>query len=132
MPRFWNFLRNSIIHFRMFLYLVTCFLRITVSLQCRLQAVSKIHVIIYPYLISEWRRFVWNCDRQSNETVTLRKHVTKYETCENGWLNFSENFRIVVKLLELTRFLSPNPSIHSYYFNFVWCWESVVMVISLN
>ena len=35
-----------------------CFLRIMVPLLCRLQAVSKIHVEIYPYLISEGRR---NC-----------------------------------------------------------------------
>ena len=30
MSRFSNFLRNSTIHFRMFLYLVTCLLRVTV------------------------------------------------------------------------------------------------------
>ena len=35
--RFSNFLRNSAIHFRLFLYLETCF---TVWLLCRLQAVS--------------------------------------------------------------------------------------------
>ena len=57
-PRFSNFLRHSIIHFYMFLYVVTCFLRVTVSLLCRLQAVSMIVVQIYPYLISEGRR---NC-----------------------------------------------------------------------
>ena len=43
MPRFSNFLRNSIIHFRMFLYFETCFLRVVVSLLCRLQAVAKTH-----------------------------------------------------------------------------------------
>ena len=55
-----NKLVDSVIrmHFRMFLYLVTCFLRATVSLLCRLQAVSNLHVPIYPYLISEARR---NC-----------------------------------------------------------------------
>ena len=58
MPRCSNFLRNSMIYFRMFLYLETCFLRVTVSLLCRLQAVLKIHVPIYPYQISEGRR---NC-----------------------------------------------------------------------
>ena len=36
MSHFSNFLRNLIVHFRMFLYLKTCFLRVTVSLQCRL------------------------------------------------------------------------------------------------
>ena len=41
------------INFRMFLYLVTSFMRVTVKLLCRLHTVSKIHVLIYPYLISE-------------------------------------------------------------------------------
>ena len=58
MPRFSNFQINLIIHFRMFLYLGIGFLRVTVSLLCRLQAVSKLHVPIYPCLISEGR---WNC-----------------------------------------------------------------------
>ena len=48
MPRFSNFLRNSINHFRMFLNMETCFLRVTISLLCRLQAVSKIHIPIFP------------------------------------------------------------------------------------
>ena len=39
-----NFLRNSTIDFCIFLYLVTCFPRVTVSLLCRLQAVLKIQV----------------------------------------------------------------------------------------
>ena len=53
-----------------------------------------------------------------NETVTLRKHVAKYKTCENEWLNFSENMRIMeLKLRESTRFLWPILSIHSYVFN---------------
>ena len=80
MQRFSNFQRNSTIHFCMFLYLVTYFRGVTVSLLCRLQAVSKIHVPIYPYLISEGR---WNCSTlwpHSNETATLRKHVPEYET----------------------------------------------------
>ena len=39
MLRFSNFLRNSIIHFRMFLYIETFYLNVSVSLLCRLQAV---------------------------------------------------------------------------------------------
>ena len=39
MPRFSNFMRNSIIHFCLFLYMVTCFPRVTVSLLSRLRAV---------------------------------------------------------------------------------------------
>ena len=45
-------------HIPMFLYFVTCFLRVRVSLLCRLQAVSNLLVTIYQYLISEARR---NC-----------------------------------------------------------------------
>ena len=38
-------------------------------------------------------------------------------TCENGWSNFSANRRVVsLKLIELTQFTWPNPSI---YFNFL-------------
>ena len=49
---------ETIINFRMFLYFETCFLKVTVSLLCRLQAVPTIHDPIYPYLIGEGRR---NC-----------------------------------------------------------------------
>ena len=64
-------------------------------------------------------------------------------TCENGWLFFSENLRIIaLKLHELTRFASSNQSIyfnfwHSVgrplwcwhlFFVFVFCWASVVML----
>ena len=61
----------------MFLYLETCFLRVTVSLICRLHAVSKIHVPIL--IIMKGDEIVRPCDRHRNETMTLRKHVTKYK-----------------------------------------------------
>ena len=41
-----------------FLSLVTCFLRFTVSLLCRLQAISKKLVPIYPYVIEERQKYV--------------------------------------------------------------------------
>ena len=86
----------------MFLYLVTCLQRVTVSLLCRYQAISKIHIPIYPYLINEGRRNFRACDRHRNETVTLRKHVAKYKYMPNEWLNSSENLRVVmIKLSEL-------------------------------
>ena len=45
----------------------------------------------------------------------LRNMFPNIKTCENRCSNFSENLRIVaLKLLELTRFLSPNLSIYSY------------------
>ena len=44
-------------------------------------------------------------------------------TCDIGWSNFSEI--VTLKLLQVTQFGSQNLSI---YFNFVQCWESVVML----
>ena len=125
-PLFSNFLRNSTIHFHMFLYLGTCFLRVMVSLVCRLQAVSKMHVPIYSYLISEGRQ---NCSTlwlaQKNETVTLGNMLPNINICKIGWLNFWENLRIVaLKLLELSLLLSQNLSIS---FTFVSFWGFVVM-----
>ena len=78
-PLFSNLLRNSTIHFWMFLYLENCFLRVRVSLLCRLEAVSKIQIEIYPDRISEGNQIVRPCDRHSNETVTLMKHVTNFK-----------------------------------------------------
>ena len=75
MPRFSNFLRNSIIMLRMFLYLEACFLRVTVSLLCRLQAVSEMHAPIYPYLISKGRR---NC---STLWMAQQRNRDSRETC---------------------------------------------------
>ena len=47
---------------------------------CRSQALSKIHDTIYPYLtIVKRDEIVRARDRRSNETVTLRKHVTKHK-----------------------------------------------------
>ena len=88
MLRFSTFLRNSTIHFRLFLYLETCFMRVAVSLLCRLQAVSQIHVPIYPYLISEGNEIVRPCYRHSIETVTLNKHVTKYKNMRKLMVEF--------------------------------------------
>ena len=82
MHRLSNFLKNSIIHIYMFLYCVTCFLRVTVSLLCRLQAVLKVFVPIYPYLIIvKAIEIVGRCDQLSNKTVT-RQHVTKYKNMQ--------------------------------------------------
>ena len=87
MPRLSNFLRNLTIHFRMFFFFIFCFLRVSVSLLCRLQAVSRIYVTIYPCLISEESR---NCSSlpHSNETVTLMKHVAKYKNIRKWMVVF--------------------------------------------
>ena len=69
-----DFLKNSYIHFSTFLYLVTCFLRVTVTFQCRSHSVSKILVTI-PYLISEGRG---NC---SSLWPEHRRNRDSPETC---------------------------------------------------
>ena len=52
------------------------------------------------------------------------------KTCENEWSNFSKYLRnVALKLLELTRFASPDQSI---YFNLVRCWGFAVMLTFLN
>ena len=84
-PRPSEFLRSSTIHFRMFLYLLTCFLRVSVSLLRRSQAISTTHVPIFPYLISEGRQA---CNRHSNKTVTFRNHVTKYKNMRKWIVEF--------------------------------------------
>ena len=91
-PLFSNFLRNSTIHFRMFLYLETCFLRVTDLLLCRLQVVSEIHAPIYPYLISERRRncsTLWPAQQQNRD---LRKHVTKHKNMWEWMVEFLRKF----------------------------------------
>ena len=93
MPRFSYILGNSTIIFLMFECLVTCFLRVTVSLLCRLQAVSKIYVPIYPCLIiSEGRRNCSTFDWHSNETATVRIHVSKYKHIRKLMLVFLGKF----------------------------------------
>ena len=132
MPWFSHFLGNRTINFRMFECLVTCFLKVMVLLLYWLQAISKIHVPIYPCLIiSEGRRNVQLFDRHSNETVTVTRHVAKYKHMQKNWgWYFLENLRIVaLKLLKLTQYVSPNLSI---YCNFVRCWGSVMMLTFLN
>ena len=80
--------------FRMFLYLETCFLRVTVSLLCRLQAVSQIRVPIYQYLISEGRR---NCSPLW--PAQYRNHVSQ-ETCNQINKREKIDVRISLKNLE--------------------------------
>ena len=123
------------INFRMFECLVTCFLRVTVSLLYRLEAVSKIHVAIYPCLIiSEGRRncsTFWSAQLGKATKPRLSGYMLpNINTFENEYWYISENLRIVaLKLLELTQLTSPKISI---YFNFVRRCGSVVMSIFLN
>ena len=70
-------------------------------------------------------------DRHSNETMTVRKHVTKYKHIREWMLVFPGKFeKRGIKICSvLTQLASPNLSI---YFNFVWCLGSVVMLTFLN
>ena len=87
-PRLSDFLRHSIINFRLVLYLVTCFLRVTVSFQCRSQVrtMSSLFTIIRYCDKFELVSLIRN--RNSNETVTLRKHVTKYKNMPKWMVEF--------------------------------------------
>ena len=114
-PRFLNFLRNSTFHFHMFFQLVIC----SWESRFRCCAGHKGEQFRLPSLI---------IGRDQLEHASLIQLVTgiatkpwlswnmcpNIKTCENGSSNFSENLRIVAqKSIELTRFLSPNQSIHS-------------------
>ena len=77
--------------------------------------------------VTNYIRINWNIctfdtayNRRSNETMILRKYVTKHKNMRKSMVEFRRKFWIVaLKLLKLTRFLSPNLSI---YFNFVRWW----------
>ena len=108
MPRFSHFLGNITINFLIFECLVTCFLRVTVSLLCRLQAVSKIHVPIYPFLIIRSTKLfdllIYTATKRRLSVYML----PNINTFENECWYFLENLRIVaLKLLELTQLTSP-------------------------
>ena len=127
MPGLSLFLGNRTINFRMFECFVTCFFRVTVSLLWRLQAVSKIHVPIYPS--NNWWRETKLFDPLIGTATKPRlsgNMLPNINTCENWCWYISENLRILaLKLLELTQFASSNLAI---YFNFVWwgplwCWH---------
>ena len=119
---FSNFLRNLTIPCRIFLYLVTCFPTVAVSILCWSQGRT---------ISSPFTNYI---DRDKLEDISIIRLVTgiatkpwlsgnmfpNIKTCENGWSNFSEKLRIMaLKFLELTRFLSLNLSIYSYLLNFV-------------
>ena len=120
-PRPSDFLRTSIIHFHMFLYVVTCFLWVTVSFLCLSQA-WKDAVPIYPYqIIVKWDEIVRAFNRHSNETVTLGKHVTKYKNMRKWMVQFLRKSESRDdKIARVNSFASPNPSI---YLNFIRCWS---------
>ena len=92
MQQFSNLPRNSIINFHLFLYLVACFLRVTVLLLCR----SHGRTMPSPFTNKTWINwkctFDTACNRHSNETLTLRKHVTKYRNMRKWMIEFFKKF----------------------------------------
>ena len=73
-PRLSDFLRNSTIHFRMFLCLVTCFLRVTVS--CLDQ--SQARTILSPF--TNYVRIHWNMYRWYSVWPTIVHWYTTLTT----------------------------------------------------
>ena len=86
--RFSIFLKNSKINFRMFLYLVTCFLRVMISMLCRSQG----QTISSPLLKLDTSFYDTACSRHSNETVTLRKYVYKNKNMRKWMIEFLRKF----------------------------------------
>ena len=74
------------------------------------------------------------CNRHSIQTVTDRQHVTKYKNMRKWMVEFLrkvENHAIEIgrdNLILITKIYQ----FIAIYFNFVWCWGSVVMLKSLN
>ena len=93
MPRFSNFLRNSTVHFLMFLCLETCFPRVTDLLLWRLQAVSKIHVPFLSRNLIMWRETkLFDLVTGTATKPRLGKHVTKYENKWKWMVEFLRKF----------------------------------------
>ena len=120
-PRLLNFLRNSTIHFWMFLSLVTCDMRVMVSLLCRSQ----------PRTILS--RFINNVARDKFEYVSLIqlvtgiatktwlwKHVIKYYNTWKLMFEFLRKSESRVDKIAPVNSIRINKSINS--FNFVWRW----------
>ena len=104
MPRLSNFLRNSTIHFRMFLDLK----HVSWESRFRWYACNKLYRIYMLQLQRNWST-LWPAQQRKHDS---QKHVININTCENWWSNFSKSLRIVaLKLLKLTKFASPNQSI---------------------
>ena len=106
MPRLAEFLRNSTIDFRMFLYLGTRFPRVAVSLLCRSQA--RTISSLFTNQIGKNLNMIFDtaCDRHSNETVTLGKHATIYKIvrkCIVEFLSKSESRGIKIALINSIR-----------------------------
>ena len=66
--------------------------------------IKDAEVPIYPYIIIEERRNRPS-DRNSNETATLRKHVTIYKLMRKWMVEFGRKFKNrVIKIARVTSF----------------------------
>ena len=129
-PRPTNFLRNSTINFRLFLYLVTCIRRVTVFRCC---AGPKLEQFRLPSLTRQGQIGTCIFDKLATDIGTKLRlsgnMLPNIKACYCGWQNFSENLRVVaIKLLELTQFASPN----HFFLNFVRCLILVQMRFSVH
>ena len=129
---FLNFLRNSIIYFGMFLYLVTYFLRVTgLLLYAGYKPYHRYMLQFNPTWLVKRVEIVRPCDRHSIETVTIRKHVTKYKTLRKLLVEFLKKIETRAIKSEVLYSYHQNLSIYSHlYFNFARCWGSVVILTS--
>ena len=85
-PHLSDFLRNSTIHFPMNLYLVTCFMNVTVSRCYASQKLYRRYMCQFiPMLLVKGDEIVRACNRHSKDTATLRKRVTKYNNMQK-WM----------------------------------------------
>ena len=111
--------------FSHFLYLVTCFLRIMVSLLCR----SQRRTILSPFTKLDRDKlehvfFDTACNRHSNGTVTLRKNISKYKNVRKWMVEFLrkfENCGTKIKRVNSLLMIKIN-KFTVFYFNFLWCW----------
>ena len=74
---------------------------------------------------------VWSCDKHSNETVTIRKYVTKYENIQKLMVEFSRKFEncgikiarldsiLITKSINIQLFTSISNGVRGP----LWCWH---------
>ena len=101
---------------------------------CRLQAVSNMHVPIYPYKLVKGDEIVPPCDQHINETVTLRRHITKHKSIQKWIVKFLRKFENRGINISQVNSILITKSINLQLFTLIFagCWGFVVMLTSLN
>ena len=82
----------------------------------------------------KWDEIVRPCDRYSNETVTLRKHVTKYKNTRKWIVKFFRKFKNSGIEIAWVNSILITKSINLQLFTLILLsvWGSVVMLTYLN